>query len=52
MEKWLAGIVENILTQYLVNVTDVLNNVTKVNNLVAHFYVHLIPELPGHRKNL
>ncbi|XP_023338377.1 conserved oligomeric Golgi complex subunit 2 [Eurytemora carolleeae] len=30
MEKWLAGIVENILTQYLVNVTDVLNNVTKM----------------------
>ena len=30
LEKWLSGIVESILAQYSVNVTDVLTNVTKV----------------------
>jgi len=30
MEKWLSGIVEAILCQYIVNVTDVLTNVTKM----------------------
>ena len=33
MEKWLSGIVEAILCQYIVNVTDVLTNVTKVREL-------------------